>query len=336
MARARIIKPSLFMNEILGTADPLLTLLLENLWIHGDREGRLEDRPLHIKAVTFPYRDADVNAMLSWLSDNRFIDRYAVDDRKYIQIIDFRKYQTPHPTEKPSAIPPRASTEQKRNVPEVQRRKSEQDPLTTSPATGNFEMPTDSLSPHQEECPDTTSEGGVPKDDFEEYFWQHWPKPGGKKAARKLWKELAPNAELRFKILADVVKHALGEPWQKERGKYVPHPTTYLDNWLKNESGRRPIQTNKGANNETTAAGFDSAHRSVAPIEDDGAGVAEARYGSAAADGNTAGAPDSGNQDLGADDRPTLFPSACDLRAVADGLAQTAYNQKAEISAAEV
>ena len=50
MARSRNIKPSLFKNEVLGVADPLYTILFEGLWVLADREGRLEDRPLRIKA----------------------------------------------------------------------------------------------------------------------------------------------------------------------------------------------------------------------------------------------------------------------------------------------
>lgn len=107
MARARNIKPSLFDNEVLGVADPLLTLLFQSLWCHADREGRLEDRPLRLKAQTFPYRDGvDCDALLSELESLGFIERYAVDGLRLIQILNFRKHQNPHHTEKPSELPP--------------------------------------------------------------------------------------------------------------------------------------------------------------------------------------------------------------------------------------
>ncbi len=68
MARARNIKPGLFKNEILGVAEPIYTLLFEGLWLLADREGRLEDRPLRIKAEIFPYREGlDLVSMLGWL-----------------------------------------------------------------------------------------------------------------------------------------------------------------------------------------------------------------------------------------------------------------------------
>lgn len=104
--RARSIKPGVVDNEILGTADPLYTLLFERLWMIADRKGRLEDRPLRIKAQAFPYRDGlDMDAMLGWLADKGFVTRYAVNGAKYIQILAFAKHQSPHKNEQDSVIP---------------------------------------------------------------------------------------------------------------------------------------------------------------------------------------------------------------------------------------
>lgn len=106
VARARNLKPGLFKNELLGVADPLLTILFESLWCLADREGRLEDRPLRIKAETFPYRDGlDVNGYLTELERLRFICRYQVDGEPYIQVLNFHKHQNPHKTERASEIP---------------------------------------------------------------------------------------------------------------------------------------------------------------------------------------------------------------------------------------
>lgn len=112
MARARNIKPSIFKNEVLGVADPLYTLLFEGLWVLADRAGRLEDRPMRIKAEVFPYRDGlDTSAMLNWLQQNGFILRYRVAGVAYIQIVNFEKHQNPHKNEAESEIPAPTSTE---------------------------------------------------------------------------------------------------------------------------------------------------------------------------------------------------------------------------------
>jgi hypothetical protein len=106
MARARNIKPGLFKNEVLGVADPLYTLLFEGLWLLADRAGRLEDRPLRIKAEVFPYRDGiDMTSMLDWLQRSGFVLRYRVAGSAYIQILSFEKHQNPHKNEPESVIP---------------------------------------------------------------------------------------------------------------------------------------------------------------------------------------------------------------------------------------
>lgn len=107
MPRARNIKPAIFKNEILGTADPNLTLLFISLWCLADREGRLEDRPERIKAETFPYRmGVAIERSLNELQRSGFIIRYKVGDLKVIQVTEFCKHQSPHHTEKKSVLPP--------------------------------------------------------------------------------------------------------------------------------------------------------------------------------------------------------------------------------------
>lgn len=106
MARARNVKPSLFKNELLGIADPMLTILFISLWCLADKKGRLEDRPLRIKAETFPYRESlDINGYLTELQRLEFIHRYKSDGVSVIQIINFEKHQNPHHTEKDSELP---------------------------------------------------------------------------------------------------------------------------------------------------------------------------------------------------------------------------------------
>lgn len=109
MARSRNIKPSLFKNEDLGTAEPLLTILFAGLWCLADREGRLEDRPLRINAEIFPYRGIslqEINGYLTVLASLGLIRRYKAGDLAIIQVVKFAKHQSPHKTEKDSELPP--------------------------------------------------------------------------------------------------------------------------------------------------------------------------------------------------------------------------------------
>jgi hypothetical protein len=107
MARSRNIKPGASKNEALAELGPMTQFLFVMLPCFADKEGRLEDRPKRIKAEILPYYDADVDAMLQSLADSeeRFIVRYEVDGKRYLQITNFHEHQTPHHKEIESKIP---------------------------------------------------------------------------------------------------------------------------------------------------------------------------------------------------------------------------------------
>lgn len=123
MARARTIKPGFFKNErlaIKGVDDngrpiprtPLIRILFEGLWTLADREGRLEDRPMQIKADVLPYDDCDIYALLEELASiceddglPSFIFRYTVNGKRYIQVLNFKAHNHCHVREPVSTIP---------------------------------------------------------------------------------------------------------------------------------------------------------------------------------------------------------------------------------------
>ena len=105
--RSRNIKPQIFTNDLLATADPLYTVIFEGLWCYCDREGQCEDRPSKIHLAINPGRayERTVEA-LDWLTTNEFIVRYQVGKSRYISVPKFKKHQNPHYKEPPSKIPP--------------------------------------------------------------------------------------------------------------------------------------------------------------------------------------------------------------------------------------
>jgi hypothetical protein len=114
MARIRYLKPDFFKDEDLAELPPILRLFFEGLWCHADKAGRLEDRPLRLRADIMPYeKDFDSEAALDTLAHPKihspkrkpFIVRYEIDGEKYIQILSWEKHQKPHHTEAESAIP---------------------------------------------------------------------------------------------------------------------------------------------------------------------------------------------------------------------------------------
>jgi hypothetical protein len=112
MARARNIKPGFFSNEDLVELDFATRLLFIGLWTEADKEGRLDDRPKRLKMSLFPADSLDVDSMLNGLKSRGFIRRYSVNSLNYIQIVNFKKHQNPHHTEKDSVIPPEQQGEE--------------------------------------------------------------------------------------------------------------------------------------------------------------------------------------------------------------------------------
>jgi hypothetical protein len=142
MARARNIKPSFFKNFDLADQGPLAQLLFAGLWCLADKEGRLKDQPRYIKAEIFPYYDCDVNGELTKLQREGFIRRYESHGIAVVEIINFKKHQSPHHTEKDSQLPAFDSASVCK-----QTRKDVNRDLTVNPPKQDGGNPSDSLIP---------------------------------------------------------------------------------------------------------------------------------------------------------------------------------------------
>jgi|TARA_Y100000310_G_scaffold216824_1_gene217886 hypothetical protein len=104
MARIRYLKPDFFFDDDLAELKYECRLFFQGLWCYADKAGRLEDKPKVLKAQIMPFDRVDSDKILQILSE-KFITRYEVNGRKYIQINNFLKHQKPHHTEKASTLP---------------------------------------------------------------------------------------------------------------------------------------------------------------------------------------------------------------------------------------
>jgi hypothetical protein len=117
MGRIRYLKPDFFKDEDLAEKPYWVRLLFAGLWNIADKEGRLEDRIKRIKVDIFPYDNVDIEKGIQDLNKPKngsgypFIQRYAVNGQRYIQIVNWHKHQKPHHTEQESKIPPPPSME---------------------------------------------------------------------------------------------------------------------------------------------------------------------------------------------------------------------------------
>lgn len=112
--RARIIQPEFFADEDLAELEPTCKLLFIGLWLLADREGRLPYKSRSIRGELFRYLDSvtcnDIERHVMTLasggpSGHPFIHVYEVENKAFIQILNFKKHQHIHPHERRSEIP---------------------------------------------------------------------------------------------------------------------------------------------------------------------------------------------------------------------------------------
>jgi len=105
MARTRNIKPGFFKNEDVASCDPVARLLFAGLWTLADADGRMEYRPLRIKAELFPYDSFDIVPMFGQLVARGLVVIYQVGGGTFLEIPRFRLHQRCHPSEASEGFP---------------------------------------------------------------------------------------------------------------------------------------------------------------------------------------------------------------------------------------
>lgn len=60
-------------------------------------------------------------------------------------------------------------------------------------------------------------------------FWKAYPKKVGKASCLKAWKKLKPTTELHDHIMTALEAQKRSEQWQREGGRYIPNPLTWLN-----------------------------------------------------------------------------------------------------------
>ena len=98
-----------------------------------------------------------------------------------------------------------------------------------------------------------------------ERFWSSYPKKIAKPNALAEWEKLKPNEELLQKMLTALESFKKTEQWQKENGRFIPHPAT----WLKNRRWEDSIEPYQQYQNRQYQNQNSTEHRSTSyDIED--------------------------------------------------------------------
>jgi hypothetical protein len=199
VARIRTIKPQFFLNEQLAALGYGDRLLFIGLWTQADKAGRLEYRPLRIKAALFPYDDFNVTEGLGRLVNAGLITRYEGNGLELVAITTWAKHQRPHNTEADSDLPAPPLINSAVPVIELVEGKGKEGKGKDPALIARFER-----------------------------FWEVYPLKVGKDAARKEWLKRSPDDDLTTLMIKKVREHEASPQWRDQDGKFIPHPRTWL------------------------------------------------------------------------------------------------------------
>lgn len=199
----RYLRPGIRDSELIDKLSPMAETLYYRLLATVDDFGRFDARPSMIKAQCFPIKDS-VNAkkcqeLMHELATCNLIILYRNCDKDYLQMCKWE------------------------NVP---RSRVSKFPAVTDACIHSYTL--------VKQCHTvlpvfgTVTETETDQLDGFQTFWSAYPKKAGKPAAARAWKAAHINGELSA-VLEDVANRAASPDWQKEGGKYIPHPTTYIN-----------------------------------------------------------------------------------------------------------
>lgn len=60
-------------------------------------------------------------------------------------------------------------------------------------------------------------------------FWQTYPRKVGRKKCQAIWANLKPTPALAERIVTTVRAYRQTDQWQKDGGRFIPHPATFLN-----------------------------------------------------------------------------------------------------------
>jgi hypothetical protein len=203
VARIRSIKPQFFLNEDVAALPYQWRLLFIGLWTQADRDGRLEDRPVRLKAMIFPYDDLDVNDGLGCLANANLITRYEGNGLRLISIRTWAKHQQPHVKEQQSEYPP---------------------PLTDRDQKPGVSPVQEPLIRIREQIQEGNRSSTALRAAFDQ-FWAVYPRKTAKDVAWSVWLRLKPNSETVAAIMSAVQVQA--KNWNDPQ--FIPHARTWLN-----------------------------------------------------------------------------------------------------------
>lgn len=208
----RIIKESICTSEDVAKLSMGAEILFYHLMVKVDDFGVYFGNEQIIKNTCFPLKSSEIKLkqVESWLNElikAGLIFAYVAEDgKKYIQFVKWAKHQQIRA--KKSKYPLFDST---CNQLIADDSNSCRNPIQSNP----IEI--------QSKSAQSANSGGF------DAFWTAYPKKKSKGQALSAWKKLKPDSSLQALILKAIEAQKRSPDWQKDKGKYIPYPATWLN-----------------------------------------------------------------------------------------------------------
>lgn len=207
MANRRSISKSISISRRLAKVSQLSALLFTWMIPHTDDGGNIAGDPETVKALVMPARPETVdqiNGCIDELVKIELLAQYMIANDRFLHMNKWEEHQTLR-LDRPSFIYPAY-------------------PLaTTRQPNGNH-----SAAELNRTELNRTEKNTTYAAQFEE-LWKMYPRKVSKPTAYRSWKKEKISAELHKKMMDALKNHLESDQWTRDEGRYIPHPTTWLN-----------------------------------------------------------------------------------------------------------
>ncbi len=227
MARGRLISKSLGSSRKYhallaagGKLGEFCQVLYPLLVANADECGRMPGDAFTVKNLmlpTSPRPEKDFEQALCVISGSGLIARYAVDADIFVEITDFESHQHLNLKHRGESRYPAQS----QGVAVTPQNSAE---LRRAPQNSALSLSLSLSGSLSQSCARADE-----SDQLFAQFWAAYPKKKAKEDAQRAWKKLSLNSELLAVILRAVEHQRHSPDWQKDSGRYIPLPASWLN-----------------------------------------------------------------------------------------------------------
>ena len=211
----RIIKESICTSENIDALSAFEETFFIRLIVNCDDYGRMDARPKLLASKLYPLRDIKPYQMencLATLHEKGLITLYTVGDHEYLQMKTWEKHQQirAHKSKYPS---PDEGICKQMISDDI---KCPRNPIQSN--TNPIQSESESNGTSANECAKLFDQ-----------FWKAYPRKESKPTAKKAFEKIKPDEELLQKMLAAIERFKKTDQWQEDGGRFIPHPSTWLN-----------------------------------------------------------------------------------------------------------